>query len=171
MGICFHEFDGLLCEMDEERIAIVHRIVGTAAQHVEDVLARADADPVKITVFGERPQLEALNREIQALDLRVSTTFSGPTFLEITRRGVSKGQALTHLAELLEIPMGQVVAIGDQENDLSAFEVVGLAVAMGNAPQVVKEGADYIAPSNDEGGLATVLKALVRSDEARTATH
>jgi Cof subfamily protein (haloacid dehalogenase superfamily) len=170
MGICFHELEGLLCEMDEATLKIVQGIVGSSVVRVEDVLKTTQADPVKITIFGERPQLERLNRELMTLDLPVSTTFSGPTFLEVTRRGVSKGRALAHLAELLEIPLDQVVAIGDQENDLSAFGVAGFSVAMGNAPQAVKEAADYVAPSNDEGGLASVLRALVQNHEAHPPT-
>jgi len=53
------------------------------------------------------------------------------------------------------------VAIGDQDNDLTMFEVAGLAVAMANAPPAVRAAADVIAPSNDEGGVAWALRELV----------
>lgn len=166
MGFCFHGLDRFICEVDDETFAALHDIVGDTAERAEDILDFAHADPVKITIFGDRPQLEQLNRELAALGLPVAATFSGPIFLEVTHKGVSKGRALTRLAEVLGVPLDQVAAIGDQENDLSAFEVAGFSVAMGNAPQIVKAAADYVAPSNDEGGLAVVLQALVGWHEA-----
>jgi Cof subfamily protein (haloacid dehalogenase superfamily) len=166
MGLCFHGLDRFICEVDDETFASLLDIVGGTAERAEDVLRAVDADPVKITIFGDRDQLEELKRELAALGLPVTATFSGPNFLEVTQTGVSKGRALAHLAEVLEVPLDQVAAIGDQENDLSAFEVAGFSAAMGNAPQAVKAAADYVAPSNDEGGLAVVLHALVRRREA-----
>jgi len=41
------------------------------------------------------------------------------------------------------------------------FEIAGMAVAMGNAPEEVKAAANLVAPSNDEGGVAWVLRELV----------
>lgn len=157
LGVCFHEPMELLCEIDRQTLNSLRDIVGDSIKHVEDVLAQGNRRPSKLTVFGERAALEALDERIRSLALGVTTCFSGPRFLEVTRANVSKGNGLRYLARHLRVPLERVLVIGDQENDLSMFKVAGAAVAMGNAPEIVKAAADLVAPTNDEGGLAWVL--------------
>ena len=78
--------------------------------------------------------------------------------MEITPAGVNKGVAVQHMASYLNIPMSQVMAVGDGENDIPMIKVAGLGVAMGNAPQVVKDAADLVVPTNDEDGLVKALQ-------------
>jgi len=65
------------------------------------------------------------------------------------------------MARLLRVPLRQVVAVGDELNDLTMIQVAGLGVAMGNAPRELRRVADYVAPSNDEDGLAHVIRRFV----------
>lgn len=58
---------------------------------------------------------------------------------------------------MYSIKREQVVAIGDNLNDLSMIEYAGLGVAMGNAPDIVKIKADYTTLSNDEDGVAHAI--------------
>lgn len=161
MGLCFHRPDKLYCELDDRMMATVHGIVGEErAEQVDDVLQETIV-PAKVTVFGERTKLTALNEDILAQELYVRTAFSGALFLEVTRGDVSKGTALTVLSEHLEIPLARTAVIGDQENDLSMIEVAGLTVAMGNAPEIVKNKAQHVAPENDEGGAAWALMNII----------
>jgi Cof subfamily protein (haloacid dehalogenase superfamily) len=161
IGICFHQLDKQRCEVDDRTIALLHTIVGNGVERVDDILAATTTAPAKITAFGERDELEALDREIAARDMRIATVFSGAIFLEIAREGVSKGNALTVLAGHLGIPLERIVVIGDQENDISMFRIAGLSIAMGNAPDVVKRQAQHVAPTNDESGLAWALSNIV----------
>ena len=66
-----------------------------------------------------------------------------------------------------------MIAVGDGFNDLAMIEYAGLGVAMGNAPEEVKNAADYITFSNDEDGVAKVIEVFVlnqqRSQEYRDA--
>ncbi|HJW83423.1 MAG TPA: HAD-IIB family hydrolase, partial [Anaerolineae bacterium] len=78
-----------------------------------------------------------------------------------TRSGVNKGTALKRLAEHLGIPLKRIAVIGDGGNDVSMFEVAGLAVAMGNAAPEVQAAADVVAPTNDAGGVAWALRELI----------
>jgi Cof subfamily protein (haloacid dehalogenase superfamily) len=161
MGMCFHRPDKLYCELDDRMMATVHDIVGEdGAVQVDDVLQETTV-PAKVTVFAERTDLEGLNEDILDQDLYVRTVFSGAIFLEVTRGDVSKGTALTVLSEHLKIPLARTAVIGDQENDLSMFEIAGLTVAMGNAPQIVKNKAHHVAPENDEGGAAWALMNII----------
>ena len=53
------------------------------------------------------------------------------------------------------------MAIGDTENDLAIIKAAGIGVAMGNAKDVVKEAADYVAPTNDEDGIVEVIHKFI----------
>src|SRR5262249_52546314 len=91
-------------------------------------------------------------------------TYSGPTYLEVTRAEASKGDAVKRLASHLGIALERILAIGDSHHDLSMLAVVGTAVAMGNAAEEGKAAADMVAPSNDEEGVSWVLRELVLAE-------
>jgi Cof subfamily protein (haloacid dehalogenase superfamily) len=82
-------------------------------------------------------------------------------FIDIVFRGASKGHALNALALFLNVPMDQVLAIGDGDNDLSMLQCAGTGVAMGNAVDDLKQAADFVTSSNDEDGVAEVLESLL----------
>jgi Cof subfamily protein (haloacid dehalogenase superfamily) len=119
-------------------------------------------DPVKILIIGPGERLEALAAayRVGAQDLP-HLVRSEPTYLEILRGGVTKGAALVRLCELLAVPPSTTVAFGDGLNDLEMIRTAGLGVAMGNAHAELKRAATVVAPSNDEDGVAAVLRAHV----------
>ena len=86
---------------------------------------------------------------------------SNPNFLEIVPTNVSKGNTLKVLIEQLEIKQDEVIAIGDDENDISMIRFAGLGVAMENAKESVKEIADYITSSNEENGVGKVINKFM----------
>ncbi|HBT50217.1 MAG: putative hydrolases of the HAD superfamily [Caldanaerobacter subterraneus] len=96
-------------------------------------------------------------RMYDEISKKLTISTSGGGHLEINAKGVSKGNALKTLANMYNIKREQVVAIGDNLNDLSMIEYAGLGVAMGNAPDIVKIKASYTTLSNDEDGVAHVI--------------
>ena len=90
-----------------------------------------------------------------------AVTISHPRFLEFTAPGVSKGRAIRWLARRLKIPLGAVLAIGDQWNDIEMLAEVGHGAAMPTAPAEVLAAARYIAPPLAEEGVARMIEALV----------
>ena len=58
----------------------------------------------------------------------------------------------------------QVVAIGDNFNDLDMFEEADFSVAMGNSPDPVKDCADLVVDSVDEGGAAEIMEQIARGE-------
>lgn len=90
----------------------------------------------------------------QTLDPALRVFASSPYFVEVTLQGVSKGAALTALLKQLHLPAKEVVAFGDQENDLEMLAVAGVGVAVANAVPKVKAMADEMTRSNDEEGVA-----------------
>lgn len=77
--------------------------------------------------------------------------------IEVLSKTASKGQTLSELANMLDIPRERVMAIGDSGNDIDMVEYAGLGVAMGNAIPAVKDVADVITDSVDEHGVATAI--------------
>lgn len=77
--------------------------------------------------------------------------------LDLLPISVSKSSALQHLTAMLGIEMDSVAAIGDDVNDIDMMACAGLAIAMANARQEVKEIADYITKSNEQDGVAYAL--------------
>jgi len=89
-------------------------------------------------------------------------TQSSPTFFEVTHVEATKGSATQFLAEdILGLQPQNVMAIGDNFNDVSMLTYAGVGVAMGNAPQAVKDQADWVAPSVDLNGVAAALEKFV----------
>jgi Cof subfamily protein (haloacid dehalogenase superfamily) len=84
-----------------------------------------------------------------------------PDMLEVMPPGVSKGSGVKTLIKELGIPAEAVLAIGDAENDIEMLQFAGIGVAMGNAPQQVKDVADAVVASNDEDGVAEAVKRFV----------
>lgn len=134
---------------------------------VEDIL-QVCTEPPKLTVCGSPDRLSALARDLRLLNLPVYLTYSEPTYLEVTHLDTNKGEALKRVAEHLHIPLKRILVIGDSQNDLSMFLVAGTAVAMGNAHESVKAAAHLVAPTNDEDGVAWVLRELVWQEKEPT---
>jgi Cof subfamily protein (haloacid dehalogenase superfamily) len=80
------------------------------------------------------------------------------TFLEITDKMASKGHGLNFAMEKLSLKSEEVIAFGDEENDLPMFTVVGFSVAPSNAKEQVKARADMVVGSNAENGVAVFLE-------------
>lgn len=79
-------------------------------------------------------------------------------FIEIFPKASGKDHALQQLQQLLNIKQAEIMAIGDQENDLDMIRHAGVGIAMGNAVASVKAAADYITRSNAEEGVVYALK-------------
>ena len=79
----------------------------------------------------------------------------------ILPRNADKGTALRFVARKLEIPLEQVLAIGDNPNDVPMFAAAGVSVAMGNATAAVKASATVVGPSNDDEGVAWAVRKYV----------
>ena len=85
---------------------------------------------------------------------------SVPQFVEFTKKGVTKAYALDLLCKKMGIDPKEVVAFGDEDNDLPMLNFAGFGVAMGNASQPVKDAADHVTATNDEDGVAAALAFL-----------
>ena len=97
---------------------------------------------------------------------RADVTVSHPHFVEFVAPGVSKGRAIRWLARRLRVPLGAVLAIGDQWNDIEMLAEVGHGTAMPTAPVEVLAVARYIAPPLTEEGVARMIESIVLASPA-----
>lgn len=86
---------------------------------------------------------------------------SADTFIELVPKGIDKGYALSVLAKHLNIHPDQIIAFGDESNDISMLRFVGLGVAVINATEPAKAAADLITKSNNEDGVAHIIESLI----------
>ena len=89
-------------------------------------------------------------------------TQSSFDLLEFLHPQVSKVNALKAIATDLGIAPEEIVAIGDNHNDIGMIRFAGLGVAMGNAHEEVKSAADYGTLSNSDEGVAAVIEKLMQ---------
>ncbi len=112
----------------------------------------------KLLVMDKDPEVIAdVQRHIDTIP-ELETTISIENGLDILCAGISKGYGLKRLAEVLGVRQEEIMAFGDQENDIEMLQYAGIGVAMENAPDHVKIHADRIAPLHHEDGLAQFLK-------------
>ena len=127
-------------------------------------LKEGTVSPYKYEAYTDDPILmDRLRSELSGMGLSVSSAF--PFNLEILSPGGGKGRALRSLAALFGIDTNDVMAMGDGSNDLGMIEACGYPVAMGNAVEVLKKAAKYIAPHVDEDGAAVMIELLALSEE------
>ena len=81
--------------------------------------------------------------------------------MEIVDPNINKAIALDFLAKKLNITQGEVMAIGDSNNDLDMIKYAGFGVAMGNAFESVKAIADAVTASNEESGVAEAIEKFI----------
>jgi len=127
-------------------------------ESVFDLTQTIDFPVVKFMMVGDGNYLAEIEPSVRrALGGKFSVYRSEPYFLEIVAAGIDKAKSLAILLEKLGMTKEQMVCCGDGFNDLSMIRYAGLGVAMKNGSGEVKDAADYVAPSNDEDGVAAVI--------------
>jgi Cof subfamily protein (haloacid dehalogenase superfamily) len=91
----------------------------------------------------------------------LSITNSHPCNIELNPLGADKGSGVRQVCSLLGIEMSQVIAMGDSFNDLSMIREAGLGVAMGNAQEEIKVQADVTTSTNEEDGVAEIIRKYI----------
>ena len=99
------------------------------------------------------PIREAL-KKIEGIEI----TQSSPRNIEIMPVGVDKAQGIRDLAALFDIPLSQVMTLGDEANDIPMLKAAGYGVAMGNGSKEAKDAARFVTDSNHEGGWAKAVR-------------
>ena len=145
-----------------EKTHFYEQITNTKAELLEDFDALAQQGITKMLWYNDPDTLEIWIDQLKKENL-VHTTFtkSRAYFLEFFSNKVSKAVAMEKLGEYYGISREEMIAVGDQTNDLPMIEYAGLGVAMDNAVDSVKDAADYITATNTMDGVAQAIEKFV----------
>lgn len=124
---------------------------------VVEYLKTHQMNVLKIFAWDEEWDNCAKIAKILAAEKRINL-FVYDDYFELSSAQTSKGKAIVNVCKDLDIPLDEVMCIGDNFNDMPMFEVAGLSVAMANAPQQVREYCDKVTLSNDENGVAYAIE-------------
>ena len=124
--------------------------------------AGCDKAPPQIALNWRARRDQALYRTISADDFP-STAFylSKANYLEVTAKNVSKEDALVELANYYHLSLEEVLTMGDNFNDLPMLKKQASGVAMGNAPQEVKDGATVVTKPTMKNGAGQAVETYV----------
>lgn len=149
----------------------------TARSHEPDLIGPMDAwldRPVTKMLFLGQPVglmkiVAALRHEFTHQVAMVQTE---EFLLQVMHATVSKEQALRTVAAEMGVDRAEVMAIGDNDNDVGMLRWAGVGVALSNASPAAMRAADYVAPTNDADGVArAVHEIIVKGLKVRKRTH
>jgi len=156
----------LLAERDwpEREMYYKHTDILAGLGDLKEAIGRTEVSGcVKIMFLAEpeifaklRPRLDEL------LGGSIYIAQSHRTFLEVMDAKVSKGQGLSFVMERLSLKCEEVIAFGDEENDIPMFSSAGFSVAPSNAKDEVKAKADLLVGSNADDGVAVFLEEFFK---------
>lgn len=115
---------------------------------------------IKILIIEDNQELLDHFKDIFSPYTELSIVQSQLSFLDISHKTATKGIALKRLSALLNIPLEDTIAFGDEENDISMIEVSGIGVAMGSGSPKLQEKADFITKSYEEDGFTFGISTL-----------
>ena len=111
-----------------------------------------------INIHFEQFEDKAAMKEILEQIPDITVTSSVPHNLEIGGATTSKASGLAALCRILNTDLSSAMACGDSPNDMAMLAEVGLGVAMGNGEPEVRAMADFVAPSNEDEGVALAVE-------------
>lgn len=130
------------------RVADDLKIIANESQGISKVLWIADP----ALIADKRLEMAA------HFDGRLNCYSSMPPFLEFVSIEASKGTALVEIGARFGIDRSEMIAVGDAYNDVPMLEYAGFSVAMGNAPDDIKAMCSFVTDTNDNDGVAAVIK-------------
>ncbi|ANS77056.1 phosphatase [Paenibacillus yonginensis] len=120
-----------------------------------------EAEIYNILGFSFHEEKLEIGRQRYIQDQELTMVVSADHNFEVEHPLASKGNALMQMAERHQIPLNEVMAIGDSYNDISMFKVAGRSVAMGNAHQQIKDVCHMVTLSNQQNGVAHAIRQVL----------
>lgn len=161
--------DNLLVEKMDKEAEIYRSISGIEPVIAGDLvkyLREVRKTPAKVLVVSSEENINLLSVKMQSqFGERLYITKSKPIFLEFMHPMATKGRALQAVARYFDINPEEIIAVGDSYNDLDMLDFAGLGVAVGNAREDIRKRADFVTLSNNQGGVARVIRKFILNEE------
>ena len=152
-------FDDLHLDAHQTRVYTAYQEL---TEDITEWLGKNTDQIEKIMAFSRNTNLLKKLRDRIFIECGLKATVSDLFSLDIINPDVNKSRMLEMLCNKLSVLRDNVIAFGDGENDIEMINYAGLGVAMENAPQELKNAADYIAGNAWDDGVAKALNALVK---------
>lgn len=137
-----------------------------AQNYVDDISEELIDQPMAPTkmdiIFPEKSARNDMVKLIKEMFPEVDALLQPGHKLTIVPKGVSKWSGVLYLADHLEVKRTEIVSIGDGLDDMEMIAGSGLGVAMGNADEEVRKVAKWVTRSNDQDGVAYMLREFFR---------
>jgi Cof subfamily protein (haloacid dehalogenase superfamily) len=157
----------IISERHSEYIDIESTITGLELVIVPSFKDAVSTSAVKCLLLEEPNYLKTVEPILKSAMPDLSVCMSKPFFLEAAPNGVHKGAAVQILAEKLNILASEIIAIGNAGNDLTMVQYAGLGVWVGNVDDDLREFGDVIVASNNNHGVAEVVKRFILEDNSK----
>lgn len=152
-----HEINDEMVESQYVRLYGKSKVVNDLSEFLDEV----NCDIEKIEVINpDRNVLDKISEEIKMV-ADVFITSSYKLNIEIMHKDVNKGSAIKEFGDYLGIKTDEIMAFGDNLNDLEMIEAAGLGIAMENAVDLAKAKANYITLNNNDDGVAHAIKKFI----------
>ena len=146
------------------------RLFCAQISHIEEIFDESldfiGEEPILKLIYQnlDKTYLESIEAQIpNEIKEHLEISYSSNRYLELNPKGVSKGNALKYVSELLDVPLNQMLAIGDNHNDLSMLIEAGFSAAPSNAVDAIHLDADYISPYRfDEDAVADIIEHFIK---------
>ena len=168
-----HHPDKILAPERSKYTDIYHNQTGATFTFVDDFYQRiSGTQPTKLITIVEPDMRESVYQQfLERWGDEANITKTNPEYVELNAKGVHKGNALIELCGILNVPINQTMAFGDNYSDLPMLEVAQGKILMDNASHEIKAELKgkfnnlIIAPSNEDDGVARIIDEMVMSDE------
>lgn len=148
----FRDFNSFLEQVGEKTIKLIR---------LNDQILNEVTDIVKI--LAVLPDRQAIDQTHQLLCRETGCLgeLSDTTMMDIMAAGVNKGTGLMRLADMLQVDLSQIAALGNHDNDVTMLRTAGLGIAMADASPAARKAARYVTGSHDQSGVAQAIRRYI----------
>ncbi|MFR1320785.1 MAG: HAD family hydrolase [Akkermansia sp.] len=128
---------------------------------MDDLLSVQGDRLLKIAVYDFQGAVNNSYPHLRHLADRFQVAVSGERWMDISRKGANKGNALELIQRRLGISAVETMVFGDQMNDAEMMRQAGFSYAVANAVPEIRKMAAFTAPSNEDNGVIHVLREVL----------
>lgn len=157
--------DVYIDSFDSKLIGFFDEIEDEAPYVIGNLKQKLEEDPTSILVYPEEEQVQQLRSHLDDYHAEVieHRKWGAPwNVIEIIKKGMNKAVGLQKIAHYFDIPKDQIIAFGDEDNDLEMIDYAGVGVAMGNAIDELKSLAKHVTATNEEDGIGAFLEEYLK---------